>query len=1003
MTARALRWCALLVLSPGPAPDASAQTPRPPEVGGRTGSLGQPLLWHWQFALSTGAYLDGSSANVMVRAAAGTYHAALNPVTKLAEFGVETYIGARGNTADGGVRAIMQVPYFSAGIGGDYNLRAGRLDMLVTLHTPVRRGGLLTRGTLLRLDWYPLAHHSFTIGVAAPLGDRLAGRNRPLQDYVVVARDPYTPLPHRATDPGLAVALDSLRGSSEWIRRLVVPYLDQDGRNAQVAVGRTARYLEEIKAHLAVRSVDAEVRFFHAELERAFSLAAGSSTAGRDMARRCREIVLDEVLLPYDRLLGRKKHKDSLKQFSVTARGRFGEWLASSAVVPAGRVEGALFVFQRLTDILEAVRRRAAKEWDDPRLVWLPLQYALLPEDYDDQAKLEALLERATGVPFTAHNRISYVANLQFHWELLRMLHETRSYHVLWIHDFPAVTPEGTLDWGSFTQVVDGYLGALAERVEAYDSTGRLPSFFIFLDQHYYEQRRSRVLMTVLEDPLHASSRLPVAGEQDMARLARALERLRLAVASSRVLQAEAREYGDAWLRNRIKVHVNVTNRVDASFWGGGLVSSVFGYPDDVMRDHRKIAFRDVGEDDPWGGVALLTGMGVGQQYLGPGWDDRSLVVQGPVLLQLKQAARELLLSQGLTEADLPLPFRAAPLTEGAMARLAARPDAARFDGRAAALVNGTGYLPKPLNVAKALLYSLLPAGSVIKTPDSLWNSSFYAGLLVGSSLRGASVLVIAPALANAPSNGFPQMSRAHELLTRLLLVRRALGEAITAAGGDLRTGLYALPVDEHGFASRVDLWARQVDASPFLRTLLPFAPAVLPLVRGAGPGAAAITATAQTALPAPLRPKLHQKVQFFATRELWQAVTASPAWPEFMAAYLRYRATTYSPTAEYGDARALSDSLELIAERLFTPARAVPRAASFALVGSQNQDYRGMFMDGEVGMLFTGAESLVPLMDLVFMVGTVTWVDDQATLDRLLPPVGELQRRVARVAKDGV
>ena len=71
--------------------------------------------------------------------------------------------------------------------------------------------------------------------------------------------------------------------------------------------------------------------------------------------------------------------------------------------------------------------------------------------------------------------------------------------------------------------------------------------------------------------------------------------------------------------------------------------------------------------------------------------------------------------------------------------------------------------------------------------------------------------------------------------------------------------------------------------------------------------------------------------------------------------------------------------------------------------MGSQNQDYRGMFMDGEVGVLFTGAESVVPLMDLVFMVGTVTWVDDQATLDRLLPPVGELRRRIARIAKDGV
>jgi hypothetical protein len=72
-------------------------------------------------------------------------------------------------------------------------------------------------------------------------------------------------------------------------------------------------------------------------------------------------------------------------------------------------------------------------------------------------------------------------------------------------------------------------------------------------------------------------------------------------------------------------------------------------------------------------------------------------------------------------------------------------------------------------------------------------------------------------------------------------------------------------------------------------------------------------------------------------------------------------------------------------------------------MVGSQNQDYRGIFMDGEVAVAFTGAASLVPLVDLVFMVGTVTWVDDQATLDRLLPPVGELQRRIARVTKDGV
>jgi hypothetical protein len=61
------------------------------------------------------------------------------------------------------------------------------------------------------------------------------------------------------------------------------------------------------------------------------------------------------------------------------------------------------------------------------------------------------------------------------------------------------------------------------------------------------------------------------------------------------------------------------------------------------------------------------------------------------------------------------------------------------------------------------------------------------------------------------------------------------------------------------------------------------------------------------------------------------------------------------------------------------------------------------MFMDGEVGVLLSGPESLVPLVDLLFLEGTVTWVEDQATLDRLLPPRGELMRRLARVIKDAV
>ena len=72
----------------------------------RTASLGQPRRWHWQLGLGAGADFSGTSNNLMIRAVGGGYRASLNPVTKLAEFGVEGYVGVRGNRVDAGTRAF---------------------------------------------------------------------------------------------------------------------------------------------------------------------------------------------------------------------------------------------------------------------------------------------------------------------------------------------------------------------------------------------------------------------------------------------------------------------------------------------------------------------------------------------------------------------------------------------------------------------------------------------------------------------------------------------------------------------------------------------------------------------------------------------------------------------------------------------------------------------------------------------------------------------------------
>ena len=51
------------------------------------------------------------------------------------------------------------------------------------------------------------------------------------------------------------------------------------------------------------------------------------------------------------------------------------------------------------------------------------------------------------------------------------------------------------------------------------------------------------------------------------------------------------------------------------------------------MRDHRKVVFYDISEDDPYRGEAIFTGAGIGEHYANLSWEDRSLLLRGPAAL----------------------------------------------------------------------------------------------------------------------------------------------------------------------------------------------------------------------------------------------------------------------------------------------------------------------------------------------------------------------------------
>ncbi len=138
------------------------------------------------------------------------------------------------------------------------------------------------------------------------------------------------------------------------------------------------------------------------------------------------------------------------------------------------------------------------------------------------------------------------------------------------------------------------------------------------------------------------------------------------------------------------------------------------------------------------------------QGYADPTWDDRVLVVAGPATLTLKEDARRLLLRNGFTPDEIPEPLRARALGPDYGAKVAAL-EAQGFSAHGVQVQNDVGFGWKRASVVEMMLITLMPPGSLIFIPDSLWTSLTYASHLVAAALRGCQVYLIAPSFANSP------------------------------------------------------------------------------------------------------------------------------------------------------------------------------------------------------------------------------------------------------------
>lgn len=1008
----------------------SQETDRPPDQGGFTYQMGIPSVMRATVGAEYLTYRPAGGRDLGGLLNVGGMRLLGHPVVGLGGLAAEIYGGGRAYVGDFGARGYFVIPSMRLGAGVDHDFVSGESDFVLKLDSPLRRGGIIGHGSAMTVRWLPTRGQTFTVGLSLPFGDAEAGRTRAQLDYVRMdSRRPRrlaTRVPDGSDPIPWPATLAFLEERAHWIAELTQPFAEYGGADAAAAMAPRIRQLRE---HLAAKdeafpnghTLNEEIRVYHETLDRAFSMAdsgvvirPGESTArGRRIAAEARRILLDDVIFRYNYLVGQVKKKDTLSGMVAVAQANFARWLFSGDSLDRNQTERHLLVFQSLCAAMEKNRAALAKRWGSSWYVWLPLQYGLTPQEHDTQEELDRIIERATRREFTAGNRVWYIVNEEFQSEVARSVHAAEDYHVLWIHDLPGFY-RGEPDEIAYGHVCN-YLSALTERVRAYDRTGKLPEYFIFLDQHFFAATKGQLWMRLLEDPMRHRLRLPKKFAAWEAEVARLQEALRRAVNESTVLQVEKSQYGDAWLYRRVRVHVNITNPADFSFYSTNVLGKL-PVSDNHMRDHRKIVFYDVTEDDPYRGMVMFTGMGLGEHYSGATWEDRALMLVGPAALETKNAARLLLQTQGFRDDQMPFPFRAKPKPDSYEAAVKTEIAAAPIyaSGRVIELHNETGFTPKPLNVAKGVLYSLMPPGSVVKVPDSLWQSYLYASLMAGSALRGCRALVIAPSLRAAPSSGPAQMARANGLMKRIVVFGNAMDDYMEREGGILRAGLYAprqsvgdiagrmRQAVSHGKSGKKSWKERVYRLRPEVEAVALNAGATL-----AEMGYRPAYLTAKDSLESP---KLHLKANFFASARVWDDLMSRPEWAGLLEDYIRYLALQQGPPA-HGDAgsrdvRAVPPELKrklkaLLVDYLagLTPAQR-KEIICYMTVGSANMDYRSQVLNGEVMVTIGGMAGLESVLDFMLLAGLCEWPGTPEGVDALIPPPGRVMRRLSSFVK---
>lgn len=917
----------------------------------------------------------------------------LLPNVGFLNFTVEGSVGRIGNDMDGALSAHLKFPYANPGV--EYSFRDQKVYLKITAMGAPRRGGILGIGDRVRLDYIP-ATGSIQLGLAVqePFGTYRANRPRNRHTHLRKERIPKLKdlpqelIPHEH--------LDQLKTSMANLDLLMSPrlsLLDPSSHRSKKKFDKKASVIKSILQRTG-RSFPEEDALYHETLVKAFMHTAnGDSEAGNNLARAAERIMLQQVIVPTNRLFGRMKKPMNLSGFIADALLDFNVVLGRSHL-ESRQKDAALEVFRTILLQADSIVRGQKKRWHDSRLVWLPLNYGLRPDQYDSQEEMNGIMETVLGMEFTCGNDIGYLFNDNFYSFYKDLLLDTQHYQVTIVHDLRNKTGK-SYDQVSWSLVADGYIQAFINAIEEMDRGERdyLPQFFLFHDEHYYRLNHSGKIVTFLE---HLYEEKPVKLEDTA--LQKHVRQQQGALQKAIAASSSLRRLGEDYVRKYLKVHVNVTHQFDPTY-----------KEDTIMRDHRKLAFRDIFEEKPESGVAIITGEGIGEYYLGPTWEDRSLILRGPDLVKIKSETRELFLSQGFSDHEVPYFLQERPFPvvyEHKCNDLVKR----GWTTNALTTMNRTGFRRKDASVARFALYNLMQPGALLLIPDSIWTSDYWASVLVAAALRGLNVYVMAPSQECAPSDAPPTLELMRQALATMMRSIDVLGSEMEQAGGSLHVGVFDSNYDVCNALDRAEAFLRMDNSPIFAESGFTFGPSIRQAFAEEAERLAARSDSVVhlTEYGEDRKTKFHQKTQFLATKEGLE-ILKRPEWSTFLEKYLEYhRNRCQDPERNIRGIcpdwlRTTGDTSSVPLVQSFEEGLAaldpssLERVAYFVTVGSQNQDRRSMLLDGEVMVTVAGYESLVTLLDFAFYLNVAHWLKTGEDVNEFYPRGGGVLKTIAR------